>query len=437
MFGFGDNSVQAVPVNATGVRRLEVDFPGSGGIPAVISCRNQQMNLYTLGDKIWDDGDGDGIQDENEPGIPDVELELRVAGKSRLVSKATTDSSGVYQFNGLPAGTYEVTVANSNFAASKPLNGAIFSPANVSADNVDSDFNSSTKKATATVPLNGGDNLDVDGGFVLASGGGALAAETVTITRQRQQEFPAIEIAWLGKEDNTWNYRVREVNGRDLEYWSLGMVNCLDEEVSGYSPAARQAGVDGGTGFNGLKWTVDNGFSEAIFSFTLNDDYAVGAVPALAKNGKGSATQMIAGPDCSQASDGGNGGDGGDGGPGDDGEPDACEFRWVDWDGGTTSNLELKEYMNMTQLSGSWRIGDEIQPGPKVSNSSLINSSLTARLGDEFIIPLSEWNGVGYVVCGFAEVRLLDHDLGSNPIRMSVQFLKGMSRSGDTDPSAR
>ena len=182
-------------------------------------------------------------------------------------------------------------------------------------------------------------------------------------------------------------------------------------------------------------WDVNDSFSEGVFSSTLDDDYEVGTVQALVKAGRKYATKDIAGPNCDLA--GGGGGGGGEGGGEGGGDDDTCEFRWLDWDGGTTSNLELKGYMNSTQMSGSWKIGDQVDRGPIVSNSSLINSSLTSRIGDEFVIPLSEWNGVGYVVCGFAEVRLLDHDLGANPIRMSVQFLKGMTRSGDTDENAR
>ncbi len=50
--------------------------------------------------------------------------------------------------------------------------------------------------------------------------------------------------------------------------------------------------------------------------------------------------------------------------------------------------------------------------------------------------PLTEWNGVGYQVCGFANVRLLSYELASNPIQMTVQFLNELVRSGDSDPNA-
>ena len=145
--GLGDNSYQAVPVNATGVRRLEIDFPGSGGVPAVISCRNQQLNLYAIGDKVWDDTDGDGLQDEGEPGIGGVELELYLVGMNQVVAKETTNSRGVYRFDDLPPGTYDVKLAAANFAAGGALEGAVLTDLNVGEDTLDSDFATDTKKA--------------------------------------------------------------------------------------------------------------------------------------------------------------------------------------------------------------------------------------------------------------------------------------------------
>ena len=88
--------------------------------------------------------------------------------------------------------------------------------------------------------------------------------------------------------------------------------------------------------------------------------------------------------------------------------------------------------MDDTSQSGTWSINRVISPGPALTNSTLVAAALNNRIGDEFVIPLSEWTGAGYEVCGFAQVRLLDFDLSTNPVQMSVQFLKGMARSSDT-----
>ncbi len=92
--------------------------------------------------------------------------------------------------------------------------------------------------------------------------------------------------------------------------------------------------------------------------------------------------------------------------------------------------------MDTTSLSGDRKLGDVIPPGPPVADNALTNASLTAKIGQDMVIPLTEWNGTGYAVCGFAEVRLLGYDFATDPMQMTIQFLKGLRRSLDTDPAA-
>jgi hypothetical protein len=428
MLGLGENSFQIVPVNAAGVRRLEINFPGSGGIPAVVSCRNQRTDLYRIGDKIWDDADGDGLQDENEPGIADVVMELYIPGQGQVVGRTTTTSRGLYRFENVPAGTYEVRIAASNFSSAGALEGAVLTTANVGEDTLDSDFAPHTMTAEATVPLNGGDNLTIDGGILLAASGDTTAPDRVTV-ELRDNKGSQYEVRLVEQSGRTWSYSVREVSGRDLSYWSLGIENCLSH-IEGYNPGGALLGPDSLTGFQGIKWAVNNSFSEGVFSFTLDNDYALGSALALINGSGNVAATAIAAPDCSAVEtvipdDGGAGGEG----------DDVCNFRWVDWDGGTATNLELADNMNDTSQSGTWSIGRVISPGPALANSTLVAAALNNKIGDEFVIPLTEWTGAGYEVCGFAQVRLLDFNLGTDPIQMSIQFLKGMARSADTSTS--
>ncbi len=65
----------------------------------------------SLGYLVWEDLNGNGIQEAGEPGIPGVMI--RLAGPNGLVLTTTTDSNGFYNFTGLNAGTYAVMVDNS------------------------------------------------------------------------------------------------------------------------------------------------------------------------------------------------------------------------------------------------------------------------------------------------------------------------------------
>lgn len=73
-----------------------------------------------VGDFVWDDLDGDGNQDVGEPGIPGVTLDLyndvnnndAFDAGDTLLGTTITDASGNYEFAGLDAGEYLVSVTD-------------------------------------------------------------------------------------------------------------------------------------------------------------------------------------------------------------------------------------------------------------------------------------------------------------------------------------
>ena len=62
-----------------------------------------------IGNYIWVDEDSNGLQDEGEPGIPNVTVNL-YDDTGTLVATTVTDSHGGYLFPYLQAGTYYVDV---------------------------------------------------------------------------------------------------------------------------------------------------------------------------------------------------------------------------------------------------------------------------------------------------------------------------------------
>ncbi len=75
----------------------------------------------SLGDRVWHDADGDGIQDAGEPGIEGAIVTLRDAAGA-LLDSAPTDADGIYGFGGLCAGTYVVEVATPDGFGPAPCN---------------------------------------------------------------------------------------------------------------------------------------------------------------------------------------------------------------------------------------------------------------------------------------------------------------------------
>lgn len=63
--------------------------------------------LFAVGDRVWRDVDGDGVQDAGEPSVAGVTVSL-LAADGTVLGTTTSDSDGAYLFDGLPAGTYSV-----------------------------------------------------------------------------------------------------------------------------------------------------------------------------------------------------------------------------------------------------------------------------------------------------------------------------------------
>ena len=466
MQGFGDNSVQTVAVNGKRVQRLDIKFPKSGAVASIVSCRSASLTNYRLGNLVWNDVDHDGIQDSGEPGLAGVKLELYPRSQNTLIATVTSNVGGEYVFTNLPNGDYDVKIAPSNFQAGGALFAASYSTqdathtSGVNDDTIDSDFNPSTGRAPAVISTL--DNPTVDGGFALVDAGPQSAIINVS-----DNQNSTYEIELVGVSGHTWTYHVSEISGHNLDYWSLGIPNCLDKIVS-YSPAGTVAsGVDSSTGFNGMKWSVSNAFVDGTFSFTLDNAYQASTRQALVTSGNNSAQLSISGPDCSvigaesptpeptpEPSDSNGSSDseeickceGGDAGfefgveytlheP----EPNAPgNFGWIRWEGDNPSTTDLANNINNPGLSPVLYIGDMVQGTTGIKNSSLVETAFEQWIGKIITIPIyNQVNGQGsnvlYRVCTFASFELTGYDRSTKTI--TGVFVRTLVHSDLTDNS--
>ena len=89
---------------------LSPDFPVSG------RQRVDAGQTNGLGDFVWLDEDGDGVQDASEPGIAGVVVDLIESGVAPI-AQTSTDSQGRYHFADLTPGTYSLSfTAPADFA---------------------------------------------------------------------------------------------------------------------------------------------------------------------------------------------------------------------------------------------------------------------------------------------------------------------------------
>ncbi|MCO6450571.1 MAG: DUF11 domain-containing protein [Caldilineales bacterium] len=114
-----------VTVNpGSGLPKIENIATISGGtaLTTVPSNKVETSLGASIGDFIWDDLDGDGLQDAGEPGIGGVQVILNGPGCSPCTT--TTDAFGLYKFPGLTPGAYTVSynpaTTPANYLATTP-----------------------------------------------------------------------------------------------------------------------------------------------------------------------------------------------------------------------------------------------------------------------------------------------------------------------------
>jgi uncharacterized repeat protein (TIGR01451 family)/fimbrial isopeptide formation D2 family protein len=215
----------SVPTSTTTLAAGEADLDQDFGFRADAS----------VGDSVWLDVDGDGVRDPHEPGVGGVVVTVRLAGADGaldtaddLVLTRTTDASGAWTVDGLPAGAVRVS----------------YEPATLPAGTVPaSDLDGGTPTAT-TLQLDAGEQqLDVD--FVVrgtASVGGVVFDDAdgdgVRDPGEKGVGGVGVTIVWSGPEGPV---TIVVTTGPDGS-WSVGGLPAGD-----YTVTVSMDGVPAGT----------------------------------------------------------------------------------------------------------------------------------------------------------------------------------------------
>lgn len=148
------------------------DFdPGSGRATVTISGGVVQQASVNAGliydhatgyisDRIWQDLNGNGLQDHGEPGLPGARVTLLDATGTSVLQTTDSDNDGNYRFTGLAAGTYLVDVT-------PPLGGRLTLQNQGTDDTRDSDADPETGRFSVTL-VTGQRDTDSDTGVVFA-----------------------------------------------------------------------------------------------------------------------------------------------------------------------------------------------------------------------------------------------------------------------------
>ncbi|MFT3679694.1 MAG: SdrD B-like domain-containing protein [Ferruginibacter sp.] len=161
-------------------------------------------STVVIGDKVWQDTDGDGIQNAGEPGVENTAVTL-YNNSGTAIATAITDAAGAYSFSNLPAGSYYLEFAPPASYAFTASNGTDIN------DETNSDASQSSGY-TATFTANAGATITgLDAGLIKLS----LLANAAILAQVSMQDDAAV-ISWnLKAENNISHYEVeRSIDGR-------------------------------------------------------------------------------------------------------------------------------------------------------------------------------------------------------------------------------
>ncbi len=167
-----EESLQEVSV---GTYELAIqDANGCSGFQVVTKhncCENDEDCVLTVGDFVWNDLNGNGIQDDDEPGVSNVTISLYTC-QGDFISQTNTNSNGNYLFSDLLAGQYYLS-----FSLPSDVSSFMFSKKNEqNSSGQDSDVNSNGQ-TDCFLLMEGQSDISIDAGIMATSGIGNFVWE--------------------------------------------------------------------------------------------------------------------------------------------------------------------------------------------------------------------------------------------------------------------
>lgn len=125
--------------------------------------------LASLGDKVWRDDNPNGIQDTGEPGVSGITVTL-YDNSGNVAGTTVTDAYGLYLFDNLAAGTYQVGfTAPANYIFTTQTNNTdntVLTGGSTAANG--SDVNATTGRSANIVLTNGENERNIDAGVIFS-----------------------------------------------------------------------------------------------------------------------------------------------------------------------------------------------------------------------------------------------------------------------------
>jgi len=297
----GDGSLQTLNIDDSDVVKIEVDLVGSGAISGLDfdsiadgiyknigtvvadGVEDSDPSHYvngepdpqpaSLGDFVFEDSDGDGIQDADESGVEGVTVTLTGGGADGVIgtgdddttATTTTDADGFYEFTNLnPGEEYKVT-----FEESTLPDGFEFTVQDQGTDDaLDSDADPANGMTQVVTLASGENNSTLDAGIVQEPQNPGIKIEKSTngVDADTPQEAPEIAVG----DTVTWTYTV--TNTGDVSFDESEVVVTDDQEGTITNIVDKINGDDDNTLEPGETWIYEQtGIAQDLTATSYED----------------------------------------------------------------------------------------------------------------------------------------------------------------------
>lgn len=208
-----------------------------------LAKNSDSYQIIDIGNRIWNDTNGDGVQNVGEPGIKGVKLDLldQEQGGKKIAS-VITDESGRYQFTcnihplNNPYGKYTIIVNNSNFNTGGALEGLKTTKKNQANTSLDSNANESlVKDIKIDVDLSKekciGCNFDFDIGFIEKNPSVITPTQPKIVNREPDYFKCDADLDRLAVYSGELNSNIQS----NIQEYSLKIPNKYEVVVHGYA----------------------------------------------------------------------------------------------------------------------------------------------------------------------------------------------------------
>lgn len=209
----------------------------------------QTTGTASIGDKVWNDTDQDGIQDGSETGVQGITVKLFASDGVTLLKTTTTNALGIYNFRNLLPGCYIVEFSNLS-------SGYVFTTSNMGSDSsLNSDADISTGRTSTVCVTASQNNSTIDAGIYNASNTNSIGnkvwydANKNGIQDVTEYGYPGVVVTLCDNVGNSLSTTVTDANGEYLfDGLSNGTYAISFGFVSGYQFTAANADANGISG---------------------------------------------------------------------------------------------------------------------------------------------------------------------------------------------